>query len=264
MPQMQLPIFPAGVTQINNRIAVQEEARTVYYIHGHLPVFQHEEKDVRGSRMFTGQMIINGTVRPKEIVRAFGVPMITGKRYVKVLLDQGARGFYEAKPRHSSASVLKEEVLEQAQQLLDDGRSVPEVARELQVLANTRHKAIRAGRLRGSQKKAAAAQNSGKKRWHRRCDQSGNPAARPFVHALLFHHLVAAHVGVLESGGVASAVLRLSHMTMPVMSCTLAMRLRSGTGRSFRSAAAPRRAMLLASRHTAGTAHEAFTVLPSR
>jgi transposase len=156
---MQLPIFPAGVTEINNRIAVQREAGTVYYIHGHLPVFQHEEKDVRGFRMFTSQMIINGTVRPREIVQAFGVPMITVKRYVKVFRDQGAKGFYEAKPRHSSASVLKEEVLEQAQQLLDDGRSVPEVARELKVLANTLHKAIRAGRLRGSQKKAAAAQS---------------------------------------------------------------------------------------------------------
>jgi len=50
--------------------------------------------------------------------------------------------------------VLKGEVLEQAQQLLDEGRSVPEVARELKVLANTLHKAVRAGRLRASQKKA--------------------------------------------------------------------------------------------------------------
>jgi hypothetical protein len=50
--------------------------------------------------------------------------------------------------------VLKGTALEQAQRLLDEGRSVPEVAGELKVLANTLHKAIRAGRLRGSQKKA--------------------------------------------------------------------------------------------------------------
>jgi transposase-like protein len=45
--------------------------------------------------------------------------------------------------------------LEGAQQLLDDGKSVPEVAEELKVMANTLHKAIRAGRLRrpSSQKK---------------------------------------------------------------------------------------------------------------
>ena len=153
---MQLPVFPAGVTEINSRIAVQQEAGVVWYIHGHLPVFQHEEQDVRSFRMFTSQMIVGGTVRPKEIVQTFGVPMITVKRYVEVYRKHGAKGFYEHQPRHSSASVLKGQVLEQAQRLLDEGRSVPEVAVELKVLANTLHKAIGAGRLRGSQKKAAA------------------------------------------------------------------------------------------------------------
>src|SRR5207302_357588 len=145
--QLQLPIFPAGITEINSQIAVEKKASTVYYIYGHLPVFHHREDDVDGFRMFTSQMIVNGTVKPKEIVQAFGVPMITVKRYVKVFRERGAQGFYVAKPRHSSASVLKGEVLERAQQLLEEGRSVPEVARELEILANTLHKAIRAGRL---------------------------------------------------------------------------------------------------------------------
>jgi Ni,Fe-hydrogenase III small subunit len=107
--------------------------------------------------MFTSQMIAGGTVKPQEIVEAFGVPMVTVKRYVRVYREQGYKGFYAAQPRHSSASVLKGPVLEQAQQLLDEGRSVPEVAAELKVLPNTLHKAIRAGRLRGGQKKAIAA-----------------------------------------------------------------------------------------------------------
>ena len=149
---MQLPVFPGGVTEINSRIAVQQEAGVIWYIHGHLPVFQHKEQDVRSFRMFTSQMIAGGTVRPKEIVKAFGVPMVTVKRYVKLYREHGAKGFYEAKPRHSSASVLKGEVVKQAQQLLDEGRSVPEVAGELKMLGNTLHKAIRAGRLRGQKK----------------------------------------------------------------------------------------------------------------
>ena len=73
--------------------------------------------------------------------------MVTVKRYMKVYRQQGAKGFYESKPRHSSASKLKAETLASAQQLLDEGRSVPEVAEEIDVLANTIHKAIRAGRL---------------------------------------------------------------------------------------------------------------------
>jgi transposase len=156
MPQLQLPIFAAGVTEINSRVAVQKEAGTVWYVHGLLPVFQHDEADVRSFRMFTSQMIAGGTVRPKEIVKTFGVPMITVKRYVKLYRECGVAGFYEAKPRHSSASVLKGEVLEQAQRMLDEGRSLPEVAAELGVLRNTLLKAVRAGRLRGGQKKASA------------------------------------------------------------------------------------------------------------
>ncbi len=154
MPQLQLPMFPAGVTEINTRVAVEAKDGRVCYIHGHLPVFQHDEKDVWSFRMFTSQMIVNGTAKPKEIVQTFRVPMGTVKRYMKVYRDYGAKGFYEPKPRHSSASVLKGEVLERAQQLLDEGPSVPEVAKQLKVLANTIHKAIRAGRLRQPQKKA--------------------------------------------------------------------------------------------------------------
>ena len=156
MPQLQLPMFPAGVTEINTRVAVEAKDGRVCYIHGHLPVFQHDEKDVWSFRMFTSQMIVNGTAKPKEIVQTFRVPMGTVKRYMKVYRDYGAKGFYEPKPRHSSASVLKGEVLERAQQLLDEGQSIPEVAKQLKVLANTIHKAIRAGRLRQPQKKANA------------------------------------------------------------------------------------------------------------
>ena len=148
MPQLQLPMFPAGVTEINHRVAVEAKDGQVCYVHGHLPVFQHEETDVRSFRMFTSQMIVTGTVKPKQIVETFGVPMVTVKRYMKVYREQGAKGFYESRPRHSSASKLKDETLERAQKLLDEGKNVPEVAEELNVLGNTVHKAIRAGRLR--------------------------------------------------------------------------------------------------------------------
>jgi hypothetical protein len=97
MPQLQLPIFPAGVTEINSQIAVQKEAGRVFYLHGHMAVFQHAEQDVRSFRMFTSQMIESGSVKPKEIVKTFGVPMITVKRYMKLYRERGSAAFYEAK-----------------------------------------------------------------------------------------------------------------------------------------------------------------------
>jgi DNA invertase Pin-like site-specific DNA recombinase len=103
--------------------------------------------------MFTSQLIANGTAKTREIVEAFGVPLITVKRYLRVFREQGSQGFYVAKARHSSASVLKEEVRARVQQRLDEGQSVPEIARALQILPNTLHKAIRGGRLRRPEKR---------------------------------------------------------------------------------------------------------------
>ena len=130
MPQLQLPVFPAGATEINSEVAVQKQDGTVFYLYGHLPVFQHAEQDLKSFRMFTSQLIATGTVKQKDIVRTFGVPKRSGK-------------------------VLKGDVLKRARTLLEEGWSVPEVARELGVLANTLHKAIRAKRLPAVQKKAS-------------------------------------------------------------------------------------------------------------
>src|ERR1039457_2772945 len=75
MPQLQLPIFPAGVTEINSRIAVQKEASTVWYIHGHLPVFQHAEEDVQSFRMFTSQMTVAAAAQNSVVYSNFGPAM---------------------------------------------------------------------------------------------------------------------------------------------------------------------------------------------
>jgi hypothetical protein len=151
MPQLQLPVFPSGLTAINEDLAIQREAGRVVYFHGLLPVFQHEEKDLKSFRMFTSQLIANGTVRQRDIVQAFGVPLATVKRYMRVHRERGAAGFFQT-PRRRSASVLTIEVRQRVQSLLEEGKSVPEVSRQVGVPGNTIHKAIRAGRLHAVKK----------------------------------------------------------------------------------------------------------------
>lgn len=146
MPQMQLPIFPAGFTAITNDIGFQNLDGKVAYFHGHLPVFQHDSGDVQSFRLFTSQLIVQGTASQSEIVKAFGVPLITVKRYVKVLREEGSKGFFSERKRRS-APVLTPEVLSKVQALLDAGKGVPEIAGETQVRADTLRKAIGAGRL---------------------------------------------------------------------------------------------------------------------
>jgi transposase len=153
MPQLQLPIFPDGTKEINRDVGVHCAEGKVVYLHGHLPVFQHDEKDLKSFRLFTSQRVANGVARAREVVEAFGVPMGMVKRYVGVFRSEGPSGFYRSKERKRSETKLTEEVKEKAQALLSAGCSVAEVARQTGVLATTLHKAIRAKRLQFKKKK---------------------------------------------------------------------------------------------------------------
>jgi len=45
-----------------------------FIINGHLPVFTHGVEDLASFRLFTSQLIINGTATQGQINQAFGVP----------------------------------------------------------------------------------------------------------------------------------------------------------------------------------------------
>jgi hypothetical protein len=80
MPQAQLPLFADGMTPINEVIGFERREGKVYYFNGHLPVFVHEESDLRSFRFISTQLIINGTASQAEVARAFHVPLVTVKR----------------------------------------------------------------------------------------------------------------------------------------------------------------------------------------
>ena len=152
MPQVQLPVFPADATLINDALACQCRDGQAVYLNGHLPVFTHATADLASFGFFTTQLIVNGTATQGEIARAFGVPRGTVKRCVKRHRLRGAAAFFTPAPRREG-SRLTAEVRAVAQGLLAQGLAVPEVGRQTGVLASTLHKAIRAGRLAATAKK---------------------------------------------------------------------------------------------------------------
>ena len=153
MPQLQLPIFPAGTTEISPQIAVQCRDGKVVYVHGHSPVFQHAANDLPAFRFFTSQLVVNGTARVRDVAATFGLPAGTVKRYVKLCREQGAGGFFRTRRRQRGETKLNEESKQRARQLLEEGLSVAEVGRRLGVLPTTLHKAIRSQRLEWNKKK---------------------------------------------------------------------------------------------------------------
>ena len=152
MSQIQLPLFPAGVTQITSVLAFSKEDGRVTYFNGSMPVFVHDEDDLASFRMITAQFFINGNATQAEIMRAFGVSKISLKRAVKRYREEGPKGFYQLQKRRGPA-VLTPAVLSEAQQLLDEGFEPSQVADRLGIKRDTFSKAIRAGRLHRPVKK---------------------------------------------------------------------------------------------------------------
>ncbi|MCD6485750.1 MAG: helix-turn-helix domain-containing protein, partial [Syntrophobacterales bacterium] len=101
------------------------------------------------------QLYVNGSATQAEICRAFGVSKISVKRSVKLYREKGMAGFY-AEPNRRGAAVLTPPVLDKVQELLDAGRPIPEIAKELALKADTLRKAVQAGKLYQPLKKRRA------------------------------------------------------------------------------------------------------------
>ena len=118
MPQVQLPIFPSGVTHITAELAFRKDDKEVFYFNGSMPIFSHAVNDTRTFRMITSQFCVNGSARLIDISKAFGVPSISVKRAVKLYRAEGPAGFYRKKKARKD-TVLTPEVLKAAQELVD-------------------------------------------------------------------------------------------------------------------------------------------------
>lgn len=152
MPQLQLPMFPHGTTEINDNLAFKNESGQITYIYGHLPVFIHGANDTRSFKMYISQLYVNGSATQAEISRAFGVTLITVKRAVKLYREKGPAGFFEEANKRGAA-VLTDSVLQHCQDLLDEGKMVTDIAQETGLKRDTLRKAISSGRLRKKKRK---------------------------------------------------------------------------------------------------------------
>lgn len=146
MPQALLPLIPDGATPLNDLVSVVRENGEWTYFLGVRPVFAHPEEDRRSFRMFTAQLVCQGTCRQGDIVRAFGVSANSVKRSVKKYRTEGIEGFYRPRPGRGP-SVLHAPVAAEVQQRLDRGESRQEIATQLGLKVDTIRKAIQQGRL---------------------------------------------------------------------------------------------------------------------
>ena len=147
MPQVQLPIFPSGVKYINANIGVKTQEDIVYYFNGSMPIYKHHKDDYQSFRFITSQMIELGNARQVEVKKAFEVSIESVKRWTKVYREKGPGGFFGKKKVTRKGRVLSDQVLIEAQHMLNALETPKEIEEELGVKPDTLRKAIRDGRL---------------------------------------------------------------------------------------------------------------------
>lgn len=152
MPQTLLPIFAEESTPINAVLSFEKRAGTVWYFHACMPVFSHDEADHRSFNMFTSQLVDLGQCTQMDIVRAFGVSPISVKRHVKRFRAGGPGAFFGAR-KAKRPTVWTPQVLNRAQELLNEGHSRKAVADLLEIKQDTLYRAIHSGRLVERKKK---------------------------------------------------------------------------------------------------------------
>ena len=147
MPQLFLPLIPAGTTMIGDKVSVEKrDGRWVYFLGLH-PIYEHDEGDNRMFKVVASQLINNGVCRHRDIVATFGVSKSSVNRALKKYREGGIEAFFRKRKGGRRGTVLTDEKLERAQQLLDEGIDRGQVAEELEIKKDTLRKAVNDGRL---------------------------------------------------------------------------------------------------------------------
>jgi hypothetical protein len=144
MPQIVMPLFPKGVTHINNLIAFICENGVVTYFNGMMPVFQHDEDDIQTFKMIMSQFYITGVAKQAEIIRATGIAPIMLKRAVQTYRTEGPAGFYKEK-KGRGPRVLHSKVIQEIEDRLQHGEDLEKIVDDCKLKLDTVQRAIRKG-----------------------------------------------------------------------------------------------------------------------
>jgi hypothetical protein len=145
--QSRLPLHPAEAIEINDTVSFIDDGKTVAYFAAGIPLFLHAREDVVGRRVAVAQIIALGLATPTELSVGLRVGRTTLYRQQQRFKSQGVEGLADEKHGPKGPHKLTEQLVSQAQGLLDEGKSNRAVAEEVGVSEGTIRHAIRRGWL---------------------------------------------------------------------------------------------------------------------
>lgn len=122
--QLVLPVNPEGARPVNALVAIEVKGDQVAYFAGGVPVFMHTVEDRAGARLAAAQLVTLKLAKKKELAEVLNVNRNTLSRQQQKMIQEGVAGLVDKTRGPKGAHKLTGEVLAQAQQCLDERKSI--------------------------------------------------------------------------------------------------------------------------------------------
>jgi transposase len=142
-----LPAQPGDAQEINPVVAIVCQHQQVAYFASGLPIFVHAEDDRVGRRIVAAQLRELGLAQQDELSAAWGVHRSTLYRQHRKLTTEGVLGVVEGKRGPHGPHRFTADKRQRVAELLGEGRSIREAARQVGVTEGAIRYALRRGEL---------------------------------------------------------------------------------------------------------------------
>lgn len=160
--QTILPLIPPGATSINEIVSVwRDEDRWTYFL-GSFPICYHAPDDLATFRLCIAQLVDTKNCKACQIKETFGISKSSVDRALRLLREKGPSAFFAPDVRRGSATVMTAEVLDKAQEMLNEHNSRRDISDELEIAYSTLSKAIQDGRLHQPEHSLSGTTKSGR------------------------------------------------------------------------------------------------------
>ena len=145
--QQILPIFPQDMKIVNYQVGFKQIDDFVHYFVNGMPVYCHAKDDKNGYRFVLATLVNNKFCSTTELSESLGVNKKNVERYAKNLRDNGMSYFFNRKETRGQCYKFTSEKMQEAQRLLDLGRSQYGTAKALGVSESAIRYHLKAGNL---------------------------------------------------------------------------------------------------------------------
>lgn len=146
--QYKLPYFPSAAKYINSSLAYWSEDAFAYYMFSGSVFYCHKIDDRKGYKVAIGMVVTHQLSRISELVKSLGEPRKNIERYAKAYKEHGISYFFNREDGRGQCYKYTPSLVAQVQAMLDEGKSMYRISKELTISASSITYHLKKGTLR--------------------------------------------------------------------------------------------------------------------